>query len=364
MLLCIVSTIGFATMLSSCNESTSPQQSGFDRRVLLRYTAERMIIPAFTELKGRVTLFDDAIRQMILTPNPSSVANAQSAWINTYTAWQDCAAYNFGPAEFPSGNLNENISTFPASVSKIESFIDKSDTSFQNFDRDSRGFHAAEYLLFSGSQQVIANRFAQSSGSQAYLRSIVRDIRTQVDATLNGWQTTYKEQFSSDNSTATGSAISDLFNAMSMNFEVLKNFKIGVPLGVRAGQTQPEPTKVEAFYSKQSIPMMRTNFRNIESLWYGRVMNSDTQSMGGFENYLTTLTGGKELVASTKNQFAAVNAAMNQFRNDEDLAVLIEQNDPRVHTLHTELQKLTRFLKSEMSSILGIAITYSSGDGD
>jgi hypothetical protein len=29
-----------------------------------------------------------------------------------------------------------------------------------------------------------------------------------------------------------------------------------------------------------------------------------------------------------------------------------------------ELQRLTRFLKSELSSLLGISITYSSGDGD
>jgi hypothetical protein len=32
--------------------------------------------------------------------------------------------------------------------------------------------------------------------------------------------------------------------------------------------------------------------------------------------------------------------------------------------IHTELQKNTKNFKSEMSSLLGIAITYASGDGD
>jgi uncharacterized protein len=43
---------------------------------------------------------------------------------------------------------------------------------------------------------------------------------------------------------------------------------------------------------------------------------------------------------------------------------LVAQNHPTVDALHTELQKHTRFFKSDMSSLLGIAITFSSGDGD
>jgi hypothetical protein len=41
------------------------------------------------------------------------------------------------------------------------------------------------------------------------------------------------------------------------------------------------------------------------------------------------------------------------------------QSAPTAATnFHTELQKHTRFFKSDMSSLLGLAITFSSGDGD
>jgi hypothetical protein len=46
------------------------------------------------------------------------------------------------------------------------------------------------------------------------------------------------------------------------------------------------------------------------------------------------------------------------------MSELIRSNPQALVALHTEMQKLTRFIKSEMSSLLGISITYSSGDGD
>mgnify|MGYP007059449494 CR=1 FL=1 len=46
------------------------------------------------------------------------------------------------------------------------------------------------------------------------------------------------------------------------------------------------------------------------------------------------------------------------------MSELITTDAGRLENLHTEMQKLTRFFKSELSSLLGISITYSSGDGD
>jgi len=40
------------------------------------------------------------------------------------------------------------------------------------------------------------------------------------------------------------------------------------------------------------------------------------------------------------------------------------QNDLNIEALYHELQIHTRYFKSDMSSLLGITITYSSGDGD
>jgi len=44
--------------------------------------------------------------------------------------------------------------------------------------------------------------------------------------------------------------------------------------------------------------------------------------------------------------------------------VMINQKMPILLDVFTELSKHTHFLKSDMSSLLGISITYTSNDGD
>ena len=75
------------------------------------------------------------------------------------------------------------------------------------------------------------------------------------------------------------------------------------------------------------------------------------------------VVGGNELLALTAEQVAVVDAKFNALPNIK-LANAITQQFQLVDDVHTELQKSTRFYKSDMSSLLGIAITYSSGDGD
>jgi len=129
---------------------------------------------------------------------------------------------------------------------------------------------------------------------------------------------------------------------------------------LRPGQTQAEPKLVEAFYSKSmSLKGAKYHFEQIKTIWLG------PENGIGFKGYLRTVSGGVALIESTENQFAVVDSVFSRFIVEtEILSELVAENDERVILLHTELQRLTRFLKSELSSLIGIAITYSSSDGD
>ena len=134
-----------------------------------------------------------------------------------------------------------------------------------------------------------------------------------------------------------------------------------MPLGRRAGQTQSDPKLVEAYYSKESILFLKAHFENIERIWYGKTLNG--QDGIGFEEYLMSIEGGEAIVLETKAQLEEVKKAVELLPN-EDLQTQITSNPTAVNSLLTEMQKLTRFFKSEMISLLGITITYDSGDGD
>ena len=96
--------------------------------------------------------------------------------------------------------------------------------------------------------------------------------------------------------------------------------------------------------------------------WKGLAL--DGTSIRGFRSYLETVPGGTDLITQTLAQDASINAALDALSDSESMSELILTDPTRLETLHTECQKMTRFLKSDLSSLLGIAITYSSGDGD
>jgi uncharacterized protein len=74
--------------------------------------------------------------------------------------------------------------------------------------------------------------------------------------------------------------------------------------------------------------------------------------------------GGKELIELTKLQLEEIYKAINNLQATVPLAEQIITSPVAVEALHTQLQRHTPYFKSDMSSLLGIQITYPSGDGD
>ena len=338
------------------------EPSDFDRRTLLQNMADNLIKPAFTDLQTQVNDLKTDITAFIANPDATKLEVVKAKWVTTYSAWQFANGYNLGPAgeEGIRKGLIEEIGTFPTNTVKIEEFITANDTSFQSFARDTRGFLAIEYLLFSPDA---LSKFQKEINRKNYLNALAIHLKTRTDFVANEWNTgKFAISFVADNATSVGSSTSNFYNEFVKNYEALKNFKVALPLGKRVGQTKNEPLKVEAYYSGKSIDMLKLHFQSCENMWYGK---SKSGADGvGFKEYLDNVEGGKALITATEAQLAAVKTALNTVSSNKNFSQLIESNDPSVSTLQTESQKMVRFFKSDLSSLLGIAITFSSGDGD
>ncbi len=346
---------------SSCESDTETKKTEFDRKELLENVATNLIIPSYQNLESTTNLLVEATQNFTQNPSVSTLETAQTAWKSAYLSFQDANVYNFGAAQGTLGSLLENIGTFPVSQTKIENYINAGNSSLTNFDRDSRGFLGVEYLLFNEENKT--NTVAEFSDQKRkeYLLAIVKNIQTEVKKVNDSWKNGYKETFTNNTGTDAGSGISILFNEWSKSFESIKNFKLGLPLGRRAGQTESNPKLVEAYYSKESILFLKSHFENIERIWYGKSLNA--QDGIGFEEYLMSVEGGEAIVLETKTQLEEVRKAIDSLPN-ESMQSQIISNPTAINTVLTEMQKLTRFFKSEMTSLLGITITYDSGDGD
>ncbi|MFN0037754.1 MAG: imelysin family protein [Saprospiraceae bacterium] len=364
----IVATAGYL-LLSFLASSCDPSKSGepiFDRKAMLQNYADNFIKPAYIQLQNQTNVLHSAVLVFNTNPTAQTLADLQSIWASAYADWQYANAYNFGPAG-ESGlrkGLVEEVGTFPASKIKIETSIALAQWNVEDFNRDARGFLAIEYLIFGQGQSAddVLALFDAYPNRRNYLAAIAEHLRNRTSEVLTFWNGTYRSEFVENDGTDVGSSTSQLYNEFVRSYESIKNFKLGLPLGKRPGQTQSEPQLVEAFYSGQSLAMLKNHVAAIENIWHGRSRSG--QDGIGFREYLESVEGGDALIASTEAQLAALKTALAAVPESPSLSEQIAGDNSKVEALYVEFSKMTRFFKSDMSSLLGIAITFSSGDGD
>lgn len=355
------STLILVCVLSACGDKDT-QTTTFDRKAMLEHYADKVIQPSLEILENNAQLLDLGVQAVVAMPNAVNLDQVRNNWKIAAEKWQSANCFNFGPAG-ESGlrkGLAEEIGTFPADTALIRQFIQENNSSLNNFDRDTRGLYAIEYLLF---RSDALHELQNNPNYRSYLLAISNHLYQNIGVVRSGWLSAYRNDFINANGTDAGSGTSALYNEFVKSFEQAKNFKVGLPAGKRPGQTQPEPTLVEAYFSGISLEVLKKHLRNIEYVYFGKDQNGANDGPG-LRDYLNTVTGGPELIQQGDQQWAAVMTALDKVPTDRPLSQLMQENSPEVDALHTELQKHTRFFKSEMSSLLGIAITFSSGDGD
>ncbi len=344
-------------------ESEDSIEQGFDRQAMLLNYASNVIVPAYEALQTNAQALDNAAVAFAENPTAPALAEAQEAWRTAYQSWQRSNAFNFGPAgeDGLTKALIEEIGTWPAAVNKIEAAIAEADHSLAGFDRDARGFLAIEYMLFGAEEAATVAQFTASPERGAHLKALTADLTGRVGEVVSAWPA-YEQEFISNDGTDVGSSASQFYNEWVKSFESVKNFKVGLPAGKRPGQTEAAPELVEARYSQTSLEQIKAHLQSIENIYYGG--NPGDPGTSSLKTYLESVVGGEALVEQTELQWANVKAALEAIPTDKPFQELVANEDPSVDALHTELQKHTRFFKSDMSSLLGIAITFSSGDGD
>lgn len=346
-------------LLPACDKKKDDEQqvSDFDRAAMLTHTADKLIVPTYQSLTDKAQALKDTVTNLVANPTAQRLANARTAWYALALARQQAGPYNFGPASLATGTLDQEIATFPVDTTQVEAYIGLQDYTLNNFDRDTRGLYTIEYLLYRFTEADYGSNNARSQ----YLIAVATHLHSKAAGVLNAWVGGYRSTFVGNTGTDAGSSVSLLFNNMVMDYEMLKNYKFGIPCGLRVGQTTEAPTAVEAYFSGRSTELARAHLQASEDLWRGKA--ADGTDGPGFEDYLLATTGGQGLVAEANLQWLACHAALNALPTTPLQDQIVAQS-ALPDNAFTELQKLTRFLKSETSSLLGISITYSSSDGD
>ncbi len=359
------SLVVLALACSSPDPIDDKTELGFDRAKMLENMAHQLIRPAFADFSADVVALEASAQVFSSTPTLANLEVLRQNWLIAIRTWPYANLYNFGPAgeEGLRLGLLDEMGKFPAAEETIEQAITAGQWDLSDANRNARGLYAVEYLIFGKKQdaQQVLDGLVQSPQRMQYLVALCADIKSRVSAVVTGWQT-YEANFIADAGTSAGSSSALLYNELVRCFNLLKNHKIALPIGRYSGFPVIAPEKVEAYYSGESLQMIEIQITAMENLWHGR-SRAGVDGVG-FREYLADVMGGADLIAQTEAQFINIHTALAAIPKTPALSVQVKNNPAPLEALHDALREHTRFFKSSMSSLLGIAITFENGDGD
>ena len=330
------------------------------------------ILPTYTMMEREANELIDSAESFCGTPNQDNLAAAQDQWRQVVGLWMESELVKFGPAK--QGLLHDNID-IPrgghANANGIEARItgegniDSEDPEFaRRLPVNQRGLEGTEYLLFGGAgegQAILDVSDMHWARRCDFLRAIVINLHTNIDAILTRWQATgggYVDEWNSAGESGNTtypfvqSAIDDLMNEMEFVVDDLVNVKLQ-----HVNWVQGKP---ESWRSESSIANVRHRIEATEMIYLG--INKDTDQEGfGMDDYLRQ-TGEAGLDARIRAQFGVALTAIDGIPGTLEEAVT--SNLSLVDDAEEKSRLLLRLLKRELAEHLDVFFGFNDADGD
>jgi predicted lipoprotein len=347
-----------AFALSSCGDSksgTGPStESTFADSTFLRQMAAHRIVPGYERYNQSLVDLEKALT-WTGAPDSSQLEAGRQAYLQANLAWQNVTPFEFGPAMDALLSVHTNL--FPVDTAKIESNIAsqiKDLNSYQFY--MSKGLGTLDYLLFgSGALDSL-----QKSQRRDYALVLVQDLRKQLSPVLSAWQGEFGAQFPKQLGTAMDGSMSRLFNQFSFEFEAIRRFKLGYPLGILS-LTPAKPQDAEARWSGYSDTLLAASIGAVRSLYFGKTGDS---AYMGFSDKVKAL--GKNTLDSTiRQQWSQIDAKLADYRAKKlPIHQIVVQDPASAKAVFDAMQGLIAYHKVDLASALSLTINYQDNDGD
>lgn len=360
--------------LEATKDDNSCEYQDFDKHNLLINLAENYIIPSLNNFKDKIVALDNQVDEFNLNSNNNNLNTLIATWEEALLSWQDVAFLDFGPSEYIL--LRSQTNTFPVDTTELKASISNGSWNLQNLTyNDSKGLQALDYLLHKPgySNSELVNYFQDNNNAKQYLKALTEDLFLNISYVCNQWNN-YKNDFINDfettssgfSSNSQGSSISNMINALCLHYEFyVRRGKVGLPLGVFNGFTQQElPHLVECYYSGKSLQNLNRSVYSINKFLIGSGYNSDDNGLGldDYMNFVNAESNSNQLSNVIVNQITKILEKINKLPGNLGNDIL--NNKPMVQETYQELQQLVPFIKVDMTSALGVLITYQDNDGD
>ncbi|BAO55684.1 imelysin family protein [Nonlabens marinus] len=357
-----------AITLASCSSDndtdTGNDQANFDRKAMMVNLADNIIIPAMTDLEGKLVQLTAARAAFTGNPNQSNLDAMRASWLEAYKIWQYVEMFNIGKAEEIQYAFQMNI--FPTNVSDIEANISNGGYDLGSVNnQDAVGFPAVEYMIYglaTNDSDIIAEytTAANAAGNIKYLEDLTDQMKSLTTVVLTDWNNAFRANFIESTGNSATSAINMLVNDFIFYYEKgLRANKIGIPAGVFSNN--PLPDRVEGLYSEvYSKELAMESLKAVQDFFNGKAYGSTATGLS-YSDYVDASTT-VSLSTMINDQFGAASTKMETLNND--LSQQVINDNSQMTMTYDELQRAVIFMKVDMLQILNISVDYVDADGD
>ncbi len=317
--------------------------------VLTNY-ADNVIKPNYADLEAKSTQLVTTHTSFITDKNEENLTALKTAVTALWLSYQKAAHHDFGPAET---SFLVSINNFPLDTVAYNDQLNTGNIDITNPNDYDLGFAVLDKLLFekTTAETLIA---LENDNASAYLSAVIEDIQNKVQATHQAWFVNgYDTDFKNNTGNGAGSSFSQLVNSINKNYELIKREKLGIPSGVLTlGFTYPD--RLEGFHAGISKELLSTSIESSLAFFNE-----------GLDDLVTTSAktkNGQPLTLEIQEGYATAIAAINNL--DNDIANQIKENSSVVVAAYNETVKNLVNLKTDMPSVLCIAITYVDNPSD
>ncbi len=346
----------------------------YDKLSLLTNLADNYIIPSLDAYKRKIITLNIHVDSFIANPNISNLTLIRADWEEALLNWQDIGFLDFGPSEYIL--LRKQTNTFPIDTAELNNSISTADWNLGYVSSyDSKGLQALDYLLFKPghSDNELITYFQNNENAKNYFKALTEDLNQNINYVSDQW-VTYREDFINDfevtssnlSTNSQGSSISNIINALCLHYEFyVRRGKVGLPLGVFNGFSQLElPELVECYYSGKSTQNLVRSINSLRKYVTGSSYLNNDNGLGldDYMDFVNAEQNSQQLSTVINNQFLTILEELNNINGP--LSEEIINNKSHITQTYQELQQLVPYMKVDMTSALGVLITYQDNDGD
>jgi predicted lipoprotein len=336
---------------------------------LLSAATHALILPAYQDLDNRSQALAKASSSFCQQTSPDELAGPRQAWLSAMASWSAVAGIGFGPID--EANSAWHFQFWPDPINlvhrKFKSRIkginkDISADELAGASVAIQGLSAMEYLLFDA-KVAMSENYVSRPHYCILLQETAKNLAINAHTLNIAWQSDYHIRWldlARENAKAAYFLrnVESLFSGMVMAIDVIKDKKLGGPLGYKVGKNSRGKTNTKLLESWRS----QSSLENIRStLTFSQRLYNMDHGLGWYMKARSPKSEGldQRIRKSFKDAIDHVDAL-----GAPALKLLKNKQSSALDALYQSIKHLQQVLKIDYAKEANILYRFNARDGD